>query len=133
MAKGRKTGGRDIKEGQVLNPNGRPVVPPDLKKAREMNKDEFERIANKFLYMNQDEIKYQMAYGELSMIELAVCQLIVIGVNKGDPWRLGFLLDRLLGKPKDFGLVDKVIIDRNQDNSGKKVIQVTFTQKPQES
>jgi hypothetical protein len=100
MAYGKKTGGRDIKEGEVLNPNGRPKLPDDIKEARKLNKLEFERIVNKYLYMKKEEITEALRDPDTPAIEMAVAQLIVKGITLGDPVRLNFLLERLLGKVK---------------------------------
>ena len=101
MAIGKKTGGRDIKEGQVLNPLGRPKVPEDIKDARKMNKLEFERLLNKYLSMTAKEINEVLLHPETPSLDIIVCQVIIKAAARGDYLRLNFLLDRLIGKPKE--------------------------------
>ena len=55
MAKGKKTGGRDIQPGQVLNPLGRNAEPQDVREARKFNKYELARLINEYLY--EDPVK----------------------------------------------------------------------------
>lgn len=97
MAKGVKTGGRDIKKGQVLNPDGRPVVPADLRKARVMNRNEFTRITNELLEKSGDELNAILIDKNTTSLKLIVCKIIVMAVTKGDYQRLNFLLDRIIG------------------------------------
>lgn len=98
MAQGIKTGGRDIQKGQALPGAGRPPLPPDIKSARKLNRAEFEAIANKYLFMGIRDLRDAMANQDLPMLEMAICSLLVKAASLGDQKRLGFILDRLLGK-----------------------------------
>lgn len=98
MAQGIKTGGRDIVKGQALPGAGRPPTPPDIKSARKLNRAEFEAVANRYLLMSLNDLKSCMANHDLPVLDLAICSLLVKVVSLGDQKRLGFLLDRLLGK-----------------------------------
>lgn len=99
MAKGKKTGGRDFEVGNCAS-TGRPPVPPEIKEARVLNRVEFERIANKLLYMTAAQINEIVSDPKTTAIELAICTIIAKGAKEADPKRLAFLFDRLLGKPK---------------------------------
>ena len=96
MAKGFKSGGRDWKPGETGH-----QLPSDLRRARRLNKVEFERIANKYFYSSKEEIAKAMSEEGVPAIEFAVCKVIVEAAKHGDTKRLSFLLDRLLGKPKE--------------------------------
>jgi len=71
MAYGRKTGGRDIKKGQVLNPNGRPPKEQsltDLMRAFLQNVPEGQKKTYKEIYIQK---VYQMAVnGDQAAIKL---------------------------------------------------------------
>ena len=103
MAKGKKTGGRDIEPGQVLNPNGRPKTPDDIKEARKLNRFEVERAITKYLYCSPKELE---AYAreaknpetELTALDLCVISIVTAAVNRSDMARFNFLLDRTIGK-----------------------------------
>lgn len=104
MAKGFKTGGRDWKPGETGH-----QLPSDLRRARRLNKVEFERIANKYMYSTKDDILKAMNDPNVPAVEVAVCKVIVEAAKHGDTKRLSFLFDRLLGKPKE-------TIDLNTNN-----------------
>lgn len=97
MAKGKKTGGRDFKPGWAGGP-GRPPTPEDLKLSRLQNRLEFERILHKYAFMNATEINEAVRSKEKPMLELIVGQILSKAFNEGDPRRLEFLLDRMIGK-----------------------------------
>ena len=71
MAYGRKTGGRDIKKGRVLNPNGRPPKEQsltDLMRAFLQNVPEGQKKTYKEIYIQK---VYQMAVnGDQAAIKL---------------------------------------------------------------
>lgn len=103
MAKGKKTGGKDIQPGEVLNPNGRPKIPDDIKEARSLNKFEVERTITKYLYCSPKELE---AYAneakrkdtDLRAIDMLIISIITTAVNRSDYKRFNFLLDRVIGR-----------------------------------
>lgn len=99
MAKGRKTGGKDFTPGH--DRGGRPALPDDVKQLKKLNVAEMERVLNNCLQMNRDQINEAQKNPDAPMIELLVLSIISHGINKGDPMRLNFLLDRLIGKVKE--------------------------------
>jgi hypothetical protein len=88
------------KKGESGNPRGM-IVPSDLQAARRMNKFEFERIANKYLYSTKKEIEQCLIDPSLSAVDIAVIKVIAEAIKHGDVKRLAFLFDRLIGKPKE--------------------------------
>lgn len=101
MAKGKKTGGKDYAPGHKNPGPGRPPLPSDIIEIKKLNIAEMERVLNQCLTMSRAEIDELRKKPDASMLELLVVSIIGHGVNKGDPFRLGFLLDRLLGKVKE--------------------------------
>jgi hypothetical protein len=100
MAKGRKTGGNDFKDGNPGGP-GRPTTPDEVKLARSMNQVELSRILNDLIYCSKDELKAKLSEPSISVFELAIGSIIKNAVEKGDQTRIAFLLERLVGKPKE--------------------------------
>lgn len=97
MGRGGKTK-TSFKPGQSGNPNGRPQVPIDLKESRSVNKNEFERVLNKYMYMTGPEINSALKSDSLPMMELIVAKILAKAFNEGDQRRLEFVIDRLIGK-----------------------------------
>ena len=101
MAKGKKTGGRDIKKGERLNPNGRPRMPEYMKAAKKLNKIKFEEILNKYINCTIDDLQMHLKDKNTPALDLIVIKVLLEGIKRGDEKRLGFVLDRLIGKVKD--------------------------------
>lgn len=100
MTVGRKTGGRDIKKGQVLNPKGRPKLPPEMHKRKIMTKDELTLLLDKMFRMGKDEIINIINDPKAPSLEVFIARIIQLGVKAGDTQRLNFLLDRMVGTVK---------------------------------
>ncbi len=101
MAKGKKTGGKDIQPGEIKNPAGRPKTPEYLKKARKMNKIMFEAILQKYIYCTRAELITAYKAPDTPAIDLCVISVLKESATRGDQKRLEFILDRLIGKVKD--------------------------------
>lgn len=99
-------------------------MPDDLRQARALNRVEFERLLNLYLTKTKseldelagvppdDEDEESPSYAKrlrdvatfaakVPALDLVVIQLIRFAIVEGDEKRLGFLLDRLIGKVKD--------------------------------
>lgn len=113
MAKGKKTGGKDIQPGEVRNPNGRPKLPEYLKKARKMNKTLLDEYMNKYINcpitelhrIVTEEMKRvkgeNKTESEVNAMEMMIIKVILEGTKKGDYKHIDFILDRTIGKVKD--------------------------------
>lgn len=69
----------------------------DIKESRSVNKIEFERVLNKYMYMSSPEIKASLKSTNLPMIELVVARILNKAFNEGDQRRLEFVINRLIG------------------------------------
>ena len=98
MAYGKKTGGRDIKKGQVLNPNGARSHDPLVKEIRKMTKETVAEMLQVILHSSPDEID---GYKPKTLLEDWVLKGIIVAKRKGDLTPLNALLDRIIGKVKD--------------------------------
>lgn len=96
MARGKKTGGNDFKPGWRGGP-GRPPLPLDLKESRAINRLEFQRVLNKYMYLSGPEINEALKSKELPMIELVVAKVLAKAFNEGDQRRLDFVITQLIG------------------------------------
>ncbi len=80
---------------------GRPRVPEDLKNSRLSNRVEFEIALNKYVKMTGSQIKAAIESDDIPMTELITAQILNRAFNEGDHRRFEFILDRLIGKPKE--------------------------------
>jgi len=101
MAKGKKTGGNNIKPGEVRNPNGRPKLPEHVKKARSMNKAEFTEILNKYMMLPLYDLEKHIQDIETPAVDLIVLKMLWESIKKGDEKKFAMLLDRWIGKVKE--------------------------------
>lgn len=102
MAKnGVKSGGRDFQPGESGNPNGRPPIPEEIKKARLLNKVHVEELLNKFLNWPLQDLVTFSQKKESPVLELLVARILLEAIKKGDQVRLEFLFQRLIGKVKE--------------------------------
>lgn len=87
-----------FKPGQSGNPNGRPKLPEDLKKARRLNQIEVSRIINKFMNMSIESINQELQDSESKALEAMIGKIIIEAHKFGDYSRVNFLFDRMIGK-----------------------------------
>lgn len=99
MAKGRKTGGRDFVPGDTRA--GRPPLPEDVKTSRKLTSGEFQRLLNKYLWLDEAAIDAATTDPACSMLEKMVASIIKKGIVLGDPMRMEILVTRLVGKVTD--------------------------------
>ncbi len=100
MAVGKKTGGRNFEKGNTLG-QGRPKVPEDLKQSRSANRENFERILSVYTKKTASEINLALKSSELPILEMIVAKILAVAFNEGDPRRTEFILDRLIGTPRE--------------------------------
>jgi hypothetical protein len=90
-----------FQKGQSGNPGGRPKLPEDIRMARSLNATEFERIVTKYLYLPWSEIYKLKEDQSLPLMECAIISMLAKAIEDGDERKLGFLLDRVIGKVKE--------------------------------
>lgn len=98
MAYGRKTGGRDIQKGQVLNPRGAAAHDPLVREIKKMTKESVAEMLQAILHATPDEV---IDYQPKTLLEDWVLKGIIVAKRKGDLAPLNALLDRIIGKVKD--------------------------------
>lgn len=80
---------------------GRPPLPKELKEAKRLTKTEFETIVNRYLWLSHEELEAAAENKSLPAVDRYLATVIKIGSASGDPGRMEFLLQRLLGKVTD--------------------------------
>lgn len=98
MARGKKTGGRDFKPGESGNPAGQTPLPADIKEARKLNKQEIERVLNKFLHLPLEELAAFVQDKRSPVLESLVARILLEAIKRGDQVRLEWVFQRLVGK-----------------------------------
>ena len=98
MAKGNKTGGRNFTKGTSGNPCGRPKIPDDIKELNNFNSVEFARICNDMFYMKSDDLEKVLQDRDEQVIRKIVAKTLKEALKTGDPKRVEFFLNRLIGK-----------------------------------
>lgn len=93
--------GRPFPAGTSGNPGGRPKLPEELKHAKRITQIELERVLNEFLFLTTPELNERLSSSSATQIERIVGVLIERAAETGDHQRLGFLLDRLVGRVAD--------------------------------
>lgn len=90
--------GRPFPKGVSGNPGGKKPLPEDIKRARQLNQVELERILNKYLYMDRAEFQeWADKRTGMPVIECLVLQILARGTLEGDERKLEFMLRRLIG------------------------------------
>ncbi len=90
-----------FKKGISGNPSGRPSLPIDVLKAKNINKVEFERVLNDFLMLPKEQLKVILDDDASTVMEQVLASFLDKAIAYGDHQRLGLILDRLIGKIKD--------------------------------
>jgi Uma2 family endonuclease len=102
MAKGKKTGGRDMKPGENwANPNGRPKLSPEVKAIQNLTNEKLITILNDLVGCTLPELKAKLADPAASVFTLTIGSVLKQALEKGDHQRIEFLLNRMLGKVKE--------------------------------
>lgn len=87
-------------DNQPLN-KGRKKLPADLKAANTLTKSKLEGLLNLHLWMTERQLAKVVDDPRSPMISRAIASIITKAIENGDDRRLTFILDRLIGKPKE--------------------------------
>lgn len=72
-----------------------------MKESRALNRIEFERIVNRYLYMTAEEIVAAAESPNTPAIDLMVASIVKRAVMEGDHMRCEFILKRMIGEPPE--------------------------------
>lgn len=84
--------------GQSGNPAGRTKLPEHLRSIKALTQEEACRLVSKYARMHLPEIDAILEARSAPMLDLAIAAIFKVAFEKGDFQRLGFLLDRAIGK-----------------------------------
>lgn len=101
MAKGKKTGGRNIKKGQVLNPLGGKAHCPETKVLRSLSRTQLKEILRMVLTKNIDELQALAQEPSTPLFQAAAASAALKAYSTGDWEYLEGPLARILGKVKE--------------------------------
>jgi hypothetical protein len=101
MAKGKKTGGRDIKPGQVLNPLGAKSRDPMKIAIRQVTAATYKEVADLILEGNVEGLKAIVSDPNSSVMRVWIAKAAATAIQKGDLGPLEQILNRAIGKPKE--------------------------------
>lgn len=88
------------KPGQSGNPGGRPTLPEELRAIKELTKEEVKRLFSKHLRATPPELLVVVKDQKASALDSWLAAGILKGIDQGDFSRLGFMLERVIGKPE---------------------------------
>lgn len=108
MTYGRKTGGRDIKPGQVLNPKGRPRVDYGVKVAKLYSQNELIMSISRLIKLNADELKEVLKDPKTPACDAVIASVMIKSILKGDMSQFDQILNRVIGKVKDRVIVENL-------------------------
>jgi hypothetical protein len=97
MAKGKKTGGRDWLPGERGGP-GRPPVDKKIRELKKINREFVEQSFSRFFSMDQPQIEAMLEAKTCNVFEATLAAIFLKAIKEGDPSRLNFLLERVVGK-----------------------------------
>ena len=84
--------------GTSGNPNGRPVIPEEIKKMRKLTNEELKDIGDLLLFGNLDELNKVIADPRETVLRIWFAKIIKRAVENNELDPLETLLDRLVGK-----------------------------------
>lgn len=106
-----------IKKGQVLNPNGRPRLPEELKKIRrKYSKDKIQAMIAQCLDKKVTDLEKILKNKDNKIIDHLIGRVVLKGIVYGDHQRFNFILDRMIGKvteTKEIKTAEPFIVTRS--------------------
>jgi hypothetical protein len=94
---GVKTGGRDIKKGEILNKKGS-SYPNEIRRMDKWTQLTFRLRVQEFLNMTMDELKDLLKSKNSTCGDLLIGMVLKEAITRGDVVRLNAILDRCIGK-----------------------------------
>lgn len=101
MAKGRKTGGRDVVKGQVLNPKGRPPMSAERKLVRDLTREQLAELGKLIIERNYDELEAIASSKQSNILMMMIASALCRSARTGNWDDCEALITRIVGKPKE--------------------------------
>lgn len=87
--------------GQSGNPSGRPKVDPEIKKLRDLTKEQFKEIAEFIIQGDATTLREYKTRPGVTVLQQWIASVAITAIQRGDMASLDKLLDRLIGKVKE--------------------------------
>jgi hypothetical protein len=94
---GVKSGGRDIKKGEVLNKKGS-SYPNEIRRIDKWTQLTFRLRVQEFLNMTMDELKAKLKDSDTLCGDLLIGMVLMEAIKRGDVVKMNAILDRCIGK-----------------------------------
>lgn len=101
MAKGKFTGGRHWVKGQTGNPNGQPKIHEEIKQIMVNSRETVARLYWSCVNLNKEQLAERLRQNP-SVFEEGILRAIIKDMEKGQMITLEKLMDRVIGKPKEY-------------------------------
>lgn len=108
------------KPGESGNPDGRPPVPEEIKKIRNLTKNEIKEVGSILLKGREDELVLLVKDPETPVLRKWMANVALKALERGDMMTLNALLDRLVGRVKeeiDLNVIPKPFIIERKDGT----------------
>lgn len=102
-------------KGYCPNPGGRPK--------RQLTADKLADIIDRFSFMLPAELEAIIEAKTAPLIEIQIASIIVAGIKQGDPARLNFILERIIGKVPDLSINANINRDEQLDQVPKMTLE----------
>lgn len=108
-----------FKKGEINNPHGRPTLPPEVQKIRQMTSDTVKKIGEFILDQDREKLQAIVDDKKSKIIEVWLAKAALKGISKGDLTSLETILIRVIGRPKETLeiIAPKPFIIQNVDNT----------------
>ena len=97
----KKTGGKDWKPGQSGNPLGAAMHSKEVKRVRNLTKEQLAELGSVMLEGNTDKLEQIKDDPNVSVLQSWTAALILKSKERGDAQIYNAILDRIVGKVKE--------------------------------
>lgn len=101
MARGKKTGGRDIQKGEVLNPHGAGTHSKVLHDVKKFTNEQIKEVMETLLFGKMEDLNRTLRNQDATVMRVWMARIIETAILAGDVKPLEVILNRVLGKPKE--------------------------------
>ena len=87
-----------FRPGQSGCPTGKPPLPPEIKALAKLTREKLVVLLNHVVNLTESQAVERLKDPEVTLLQKGLIQVILKAAQEGDPKRLEFLFDRLVGK-----------------------------------
>lgn len=90
-----------FKPGQTGNPNGRPIISPEIKALKTLTVKSYREIIQHVIDGNVEQLKEIVRDNTQPALKVAVAAAVITAIKKGDIATVEKILERVIGKVPD--------------------------------